>query len=198
MQSVRLAIRSEQEELHRSLASLNCYACHVRDTQGGVEVSRDRFFTTKILEMGNEGRLPPTLTGVGDKLNEGVLENIVEKGAKDRPYVITRMPGFGSSHAIALKQHFVSLDLKKTRTAPLDDLHSDAGKQLAIAGRKLAGSEGLACVKCHTFGDKAPPAASSNRYDADDERLRGDGFIDTFWHQRLSARYANANQLSRW
>lgn len=167
---------SEKEELHRQMASLNCYACHIRDSFGGPEISRDRFFTTKVLEMGNEGRLPPTLTGVGDKLRETVLEKIVETGAKDRSYVVTRMPGFGADHANLLTKHFVSVDLKKSRSQPLETIDSDPGKQMIASGRKLAGSDGLACIKCHTFGAKAPPGLQAIDMAKMTERLREDWF----------------------
>ncbi len=63
-------------------------------TVGGPELVRDKFFTTTKQEMGNEARLPPPLTGVGDKLKPAVIEQIVAEGAKDRPYMLTRMPAF--------------------------------------------------------------------------------------------------------
>ena len=44
-------------------------ACHRRGEVGGVTSDRsDLFVMTKVFDMGDEGRLPPHLTGVGAKL----------------------------------------------------------------------------------------------------------------------------------
>ncbi|MEZ6044515.1 MAG: hypothetical protein R3C11_02820 [Planctomycetaceae bacterium] len=52
-----------------TLTTFNCYACHERNNLGGPEGERDAFFLSTIPEMGDEGRRPPGLTGVGDKLH---------------------------------------------------------------------------------------------------------------------------------
>ena len=86
---------SEKEVIARTLVAFNCYACHVRDGIGGVEEGRDSAFATTQKEMGDEGRIPPLLTGVGGKLTEAWLKHVLADGAKDRPYMLTRMPKFG-------------------------------------------------------------------------------------------------------
>ena len=48
--------------------------------------------------MGDEGRVPPPLDGVGAKLNPDYFKQILDKGAHDRPYMHTRMPGFGTAN----------------------------------------------------------------------------------------------------
>lgn len=58
------------ETIAHTLLSFNCYACHERGQLGGVEPIRNAYFETQIPEMGDEGRIPPTLDGVGDKLRE--------------------------------------------------------------------------------------------------------------------------------
>ena len=95
------AIRGAPLELSDPLASLkalNCYACHERDKVGGVEQARNAFFKTNQPEMGDEGRIPPLLTGVGAKLKPAWMKHIFDNGAKDRPYMFTRMPKFGSQN----------------------------------------------------------------------------------------------------
>ena len=55
------------------MTALNCYACHRRDETGGVIRERDPFFTANSPDLGDEGRIPPLLTGVGDKLRPEAL-----------------------------------------------------------------------------------------------------------------------------
>ena len=49
-------------------------------------------------EMGDEGRLPPALTGAGGKLRPEWLKQVVDRGSKERPYMLTRMPRFGANN----------------------------------------------------------------------------------------------------
>ncbi|MCU0715396.1 MAG: hypothetical protein MUD03_04635, partial [Pirellula sp.] len=60
----------QNNQLHHQLVASNCYACHQRGEIGGPEVARDRLFLTTTQEMGNEGRVPPMINDVGDKLKE--------------------------------------------------------------------------------------------------------------------------------
>src|SRR5207244_5549082 len=81
----------------QTLVAFNCYACHQRDAIGGVEPGVNEFFTTTQKEMGDEGRLPPHLSGVGGKLTQAYLKKVLANGATDRPYMLTRMPKFRES-----------------------------------------------------------------------------------------------------
>ncbi len=89
---------TDREAIARTLLAFNCYACHVRDGIGGVEEGRNDVFATTQKEMGDEGRIPPLLTGVGGKLTEAWLRHVLADGAKDRPYMLTRMPKFGEGN----------------------------------------------------------------------------------------------------
>ena len=80
------------------MVRFNCYACHERDKLGGVEEARNPHFQSDMPEMGDEGRLPPHLTGVGAKLTSEWLRTVLDQGAKDRPYMFTRMPRFGTAN----------------------------------------------------------------------------------------------------
>ena len=96
---------SASEVIAHTLTAFNCYACHERGKVGGVEAGLNAFFTTTQPEMGDEGRLPPPLNGVGAKLNPTYLRKVLDQGADDRPYMHTRMPGFGNAnvgHLVAL------------------------------------------------------------------------------------------------
>ncbi len=165
------------QAVHLQMAAKNCYACHSRDSIVGPEPARNALFTTKMQEMGNEGRVPPTLTGVGDKLRPEVIDKIVAEGAKDRPYMVTRMPGFGANTTVGLREKLQVLDGRQSaKPSHIPDAGSDAGKELIMAGRKLSGSNGLSCIKCHRFGNKGTPGIQAIDMLTMTERLREDWF----------------------
>ncbi len=176
---------SSEDVVHVEMARQNCYACHSRQSIGGPEATRDPLFLTRMQEMGNEARIPPPLTGVGDKLKPEVLKSIIKNGAKDRPYMVTRMPAFGGDTANAISDRLVELDLQsaKTDTAKAESAKADTAKAHMAAnpkwiaqGRKLVGSGGLACIKCHTFGNKGTPGIQAINMQTMTERLREDWF----------------------
>ncbi|WP_153558387.1 family 16 glycoside hydrolase [Roseimaritima sediminicola] len=138
-----------QQRIRQTMAGLNCYACHERDGRGGPEASRDASFQTTTPEMGNEGRLPPSLTGVGDKLNDAYLADILQNGAEERPYMKTRMPAFQYEPLRGLHEDLRATDRQALAQIP-NNPHSPT--LIASQGRKLVGDKGLACIKCHTFG----------------------------------------------
>lgn len=171
----------QNNQLHHQLVASNCYACHQRGEIGGPEVARDRLFLTTTQEMGNEGRVPPMINDVGDKLKTEVLKSIVANGAKDRPYMLTRMPGFGGATSESLTASFVKQDLRpetahaaERKSFPARD--SAEGQEQSSAGRKLVGSEGLACIKCHVFGGKSTPGIQAMDLLRMPGRLREDWF----------------------
>ncbi len=136
------------ETIVHAMKAFNCYGCHQRGSIGGPEADRNTQFISRIPEMGDEGRLPPPLNGVGDKLKETWLKDVLNNGAKNRPYMLTQMPAFGSA-AGHLVNAFIEIDLAEpSKLAALDD----ADHRIKANGRKLVGSEGLSCIKCHTFG----------------------------------------------
>ena len=181
--AIRIALKSldvsldSAKQLHFTLASKNCYACHSRGTLGGPELLRDRFFTTRTPEMGNEGRLPPPLTGVGDKLQAKAIEEIISDGAKDRPYMVTRMPAFGKEFAKEIRNQLVELDQyhAEPKTQP-HAWNADELKAMQNTGRKLVGSDGLSCVKCHIYGGKGAPGLQAIDLARMSERLSPDWF----------------------
>lgn len=95
--SKRLAIPLEPKaRVVRTMAALNCYACHSRDGLGGPEGERGDLFTTvEGADLGDEGRIPPHLSNVGDKLQTSWIRTVLLKRGVARPYMATRMPQFG-------------------------------------------------------------------------------------------------------
>lgn len=143
-----IVVRTAQQTIAHTMKSYNCYACHQRGSIGGPEPDRHALFVSQIPEMGDEGRIPPPLNGVGDKLQESWLKSILTKGGKDRPYMLTRMPRFGNR-----TRHLAEAFLKLDRNSDIAVTEVDDPRHRLISnGRKLVGSEGLSCVKCHTFG----------------------------------------------
>lgn len=159
--------------IHETMARFNCYACHQRGQLGGPDKARNSFFATTMKEMGDEGRLPPPLNGVGDKLTEGWLNQILANGSNDRPYMLTAMPKFGAGNVGHLTSAFRKTDLKEA--AKIEEVGVSKGRGKA-AGRKLVGSKGLGCIKCHTFGKHKATGIQSIDLTIMAKRLRKDWF----------------------
>lgn len=168
---------SPADAIHRGLATFNCYACHVRGGIGGVEEARNDYFETTQKEMGDEGRLPPTLDGVGDKLNLNYLRRIFAEGGEDRPYMVThmpkfslqRLPGIGSK----LADNLAALDAKTA--APPVELAGPEWRIKAEA-RTLVGEQGLGCIKCHDFNKLSSTGIRAINMTKMTQRLRHDWF----------------------
>jgi mono/diheme cytochrome c family protein len=136
-----------------TLTTFNCYACHVRDKLGGPEEEINKQFTTTQPEMGDEARLPPPLDGVGAKLKPDYFKQILDQGAHDRPYMLTRMPGF----ALANVGHLVDALAGVDRLKPFPEVKfAEPAKKIKATARHLVGAQAFGCIKCHTFaGQKA-------------------------------------------
>ena len=160
-------------QLAHTMKSLNCYACHQRDAIGGSESDRNQFFISTIPEMGDEGRLPPPLDGVGDKLRKEWINNVVSNGNKSRPYMRTYMPKFGNANAGHLADVFAALD---QRTEAKIDETTESEKRRVAIGRKMVGSKGLGCVSCHTFGKFKSSGIQAIALDTMANRIREDWF----------------------
>jgi len=139
----------QRDLIATTMASFNCYACHRRDGLGGPERDRDPMFLTSQHEMGDEGRVPPPLDGAGDKLQPGWMKRVIGEGAKDRPYMLTRMPRFGAAPVDHVVAAFAKADQKQRSKPPVID---EAEHRTKAVGRRLAGNNAFGCVKCHVFG----------------------------------------------
>ena len=167
-----LASPSPEQRVAHTMATFRCTACHVRDGVGGVSAERNAFFTSNVDDLGDEGRIPPKLDGVGDKLRPEWLAKVLGEGASVRPYVNTRMPKFGAANVGHLAELFVSLDRHATPLASV----SDKPEVQRDEGRRLAGTNGLSCIVCHRFNRQ--PAHTMQVFDLtmSTERLNEDWF----------------------
>jgi mono/diheme cytochrome c family protein len=136
-----------RELVAHTLSTFRCTACHVRDGSGGVGAERDAFFTSNGEDLGDEGRLPPRLDGVGDRLRPEWLARVLGDGAPVRPYLNTRMPRFDAEAVRSLAGLFVSLD---RHAEPVPQV-PDAPEVQREAGRRMVGTDGLSCIACHRF-----------------------------------------------
>ena len=169
----KTATGTPEASIHRTMAQFNCFACHSRNKIGGVSEGRNEFFTSTMKEMGDEGRIPPPLDGVADKLTEKWLKGILDNGSKDRPYMLTMMPQFGGGNVGHLQALMQEVDQKTDAQIP--DYELPASKMKAI-GRRLAGEKGLGCIKCHTFDKFKATGIQSIDLTIMSERLRQDWF----------------------
>ena len=131
----------------RVMFALNCFACHARRAEAGPEDARRQYFESDGKDLGDEGRFPPHLTGVGAKLVPQALRSIIRGEGGVRPYVATRMPDFGPRYAAELTSLFQKADL------PDEVLHIERVGRNRF-GRRLVGVDGLSCITCHDFGDR--------------------------------------------
>ena len=137
------------QRVHLTMATLNCYACHRRGEWGGPELARDSHFQTSTPEMGLEGRIPPPLDGVADKLNDEYFATLLQEGAKLRNYMHTQMPGYRYEALRPLHEALVRLD-RSDEMKQANNPESD--EQVLGSGRRAVGNKGLACIKCHSYG----------------------------------------------
>ena len=82
--------------VHDLLRYLQCHQCHPREGVGQPSAATMGHFTSSGEDLGDEGRLPPHLNGVGRKLQPEALETILLGQGAVRPYLNTRMPNWGS------------------------------------------------------------------------------------------------------
>ena len=103
------------------------------------------FISDENAELGDEGRLPPNLDDVGNKLRLSAIREVLLRGEKVRPYMKTRMPTFGAAQIEDLVVYFAAADAK----AP-DAKEPEFTVAAAGIGQQLTGSEGVSCIQCHT------------------------------------------------
>lgn len=140
----RDAMPAAAVEAELTLQSLNCLACHERDGRGGPDAARKAYFLGNP-DLGDTGRYPPPLTGVGRKLQPGWLAGVLEGRFRVRPYLQVRMP----LHGVATQSLPALLAQADARAEPGLPVGDD------VAGRKLLGTVGgLGCITCHRWGER--------------------------------------------
>lgn len=145
------------DQLERSVEALRCTACHQRDGAGGLTPSYLPYATTVLdSDLGDEARIPPSLTGVGWKLATPWLREVLEEGGRARPAMATRMPQFGPGNVRHLPH---ALGASSGIWPESDRAEPRSSDELVLAGLRLVGEDGLNCISCHLFS-RLPPAGS--------------------------------------
>jgi len=153
----------------RTLERLACRACHPLDGEGGPPPSLAAYFGTddESVDLGDEGRLPPDLGGVGFKLRSDWLAEVLEHGARARPYLSTRMPRFGA----AVRGLERGLAAREGVDPGSDDPLPAADLRDVNAARDLVWNE-FRCVACHVYKDYPPLGSPGPALTDFAERLR--------------------------
>jgi len=97
-------------------------------------------------DIGDEGRIPPTLEGVGAKLRPDWLRAVLLEGGTARPYMKTRMPQYGHELVAHLADAFLAEDSDGST-----DKMTEIDEEEIGFGQRLVGTDGLGCINCHTF-----------------------------------------------
>ncbi|MHC5022635.1 MAG: hypothetical protein ACYTGG_01815 [Planctomycetota bacterium] len=141
--------RSERvpiDELALSMTRLDCVACHeVYGAQGPEPALLSYFSTRGEADLGDEGRLPPSLTDVAARLNGPWLREVLEGDARARPYLAARMPKYGELNVRSLPSGLMAA---AGVTTSVDHGPRFDGKA-AVVGRLLVGGAAMNCIQCH-------------------------------------------------
>ncbi|MCP4785250.1 MAG: c-type cytochrome [Fuerstiella sp.] len=138
---------NDEQQISVMLTAFRCVNCHQRDDLGGVSPERNPHFQTTNPNLGPQGRIPPTLTGVGAKLKPTWMRQVLLGGRTIRPYLKTRMPQYGTESLAALVDLFERADqMPDGKYAEFEDQ-----KLMRTTGHEMVGTGGLNCIACHTF-----------------------------------------------
>lgn len=171
----RAEVWSEDEKLIVFAGAYNCLACHQRDDAGGVDPGREPYFTFTIeADLGDEGRIPPTLQGVGAKLTNDALTRVIDGEGDVRPYMATRMPNFHFGDSQAIAERFAKVD--EDPTMPATDVMGLLHHHRNHYGRELVGDQGLGCISCHNFNGHQSTGIPAIDLAYSPERLRPEWF----------------------
>ena len=142
----------DTQRIHKTLAALNCIACHERTGLGAPAAERRALFTGTQPSLGDQGRVPPPLSHVGAKLTPEWLRAVLTGGARQRDYVDAAMPQFGEAQVGHLVELLGRVDTLENAVLPkVANL-----QESKAAGYEMVGATGLGCIACHAFnGQKA-------------------------------------------
>lgn len=154
---------STSDRLLLSMLQLNCYACHDRNSLGGVDRYRKPYFeTVNHVDIGDEGRLPPSLSNVGKKLRAEWLEKVLKGEGTVRPHMTIKMPQYAKDYIKDLPN---ALSVADGASSSNGGFAKGDPAALKAAGRQLMD---LGCVQCHSFrGNTLPGVVGVDLSDVD-------------------------------
>lgn len=162
----------DKQQINKTLAALNCVACHERSGLGGIAPERNALFTGTQPALGDQGRVPPPLTHVGAKLQPEWLADVLLRGKRQRGYLDAAMPQFGEAQVGHLVELFGKVDaLEKVTIPQIANL-----QESKAAGHEMIGFSGLSCIVCHEFNGQKSGEMSALDLVHVTERLKKDWF----------------------
>ena len=129
-----------------ALLRYNCLGCHRRNAEGGLATDIVTLLSQNQTPETAELVNPPPLTGVVEKLRAAALTGVLIEGRRSRPWMTLRMPEFPKEAVAPLPAGLAALDGDRLNSDPPP---ARFDKPLAEAGRRLVGSHGFGCTKCH-------------------------------------------------
>ncbi len=176
-QGVLAEVLEPREAVRRTMTALNCFACHARDRRGGVEGLRRDYLTSEgEVDLGDEGRIPPSLNGVGAKLQTEWIRTVLTEGGAVRPYMATRMPQFGKANVDHLPELYEKADARAEAQPQPDCFAPGMAEQANKFGRRLIGTTGLSCIACHNFAGNQSLGVPALDLATTGQRLKWDWF----------------------
>lgn len=91
-----------EQQIRRTMTTLNCYACHSRDRRGGISELRLEY-------LPDRQKTPPSLSGIGGRLAPDAIRAILESGKKSDATTL-RMPVYGVGNTRSLPDLFHEAD----------------------------------------------------------------------------------------
>jgi mono/diheme cytochrome c family protein len=155
----------------RTFQRLRCGACHARDGRDGLAEELRPYFVSsdERVDIGDEGRIPPDLSGVGFKLSTHWLGEVLAHSGRARPYLAARMPQFGAEALGPLARDLARREGVLPESDAREPVASDERLQ---AGRALMARGAHGCISCHLFKDAPSGGTPGPRLDQFAERLR--------------------------
>lgn len=151
-----------KDEVRRIMLQRNCFACHERDGISGPQPDVGIHFTSTKDDLGDLGRLPPPLDGVGRKFLGSALGSILRGKDPVRGYMRVKMPGFGDDLANELGKLLGKVDADKSEK-PYVRIKDAAHAGASDWGREIVGIKGYACIICHEINGQ--PSLGIGAYD---------------------------------
>ena len=140
-------VLDDAQRIDRTLASLNCIACHERSGLGGPARERRALFTGTQPSLGDQGRVPPPLSHVGAKLTPEWLGEVLMRGGRQRDYMDAAMPQFGEAQVAHLVELLGKVDRLEDAVLPKVAQIQES----KAAGYQMVGTTGFGCIVCHQF-----------------------------------------------
>jgi hypothetical protein len=151
------------------LAEHNCLRCHARDSAKGLFGKAAELIEFEPdLSSRLSALMPPSLSGVGDKLHDlALLSTVLGQDSPRRPWLDIQMPKFKltKQDGETLVKYFISRD--RIPDLPSNAPSLPADKAVQLAAERLVTAEGFGCQSCHKIGSAEPPKVAINAHGTD-------------------------------